>query len=255
MKTIIHPLSSLLLLAVLMLTACSKSDNTKPASSSNTYKEPTLASDTLINLPSQIASKANSDYNLSILTSTAALVNTYSSSLYGAFYYDQNIIDGWKATNNSDGSTSYTFDYLQYAVKLTYYSSSGESWWKYGYDSLTYSQTLYYIDDKGTSGEVDWYNLTTFKSPTALALKDTWNKSGTTTNSTFNMYDTDGTTITNQYVSTSNADKSGTLNIYGQNNSTGPVVLQWHFNWDSTGSGSYTEYDTDGTTVINTNTF
>ncbi len=254
MKTITQSLSSLLLLAVLMLTGCSKSDNT-PSSSSNNYKEPTLASDTLLNLPSQIETKANSDYNLINLTLAATLVNGYSSSLYGAFFYNQGTIDGWRSTKNSDGSTSYNFNYGQYGVKLTYFQSSSDSWWKYEYDSLSYSQTLYYIDDKGTSGEVDWYNFTSFKTPSVLALKDTWNKSGTTKNSTFNIYDTDGTTVTNQYVSASNADKSGTLYIYGQNDSTGPLVLQWYYMWDSTGSGSYTEYDTDGTTILNTNTF
>ena len=254
MKTFRNLLWSVFLVVLVFFSGCKKSDDGTPTGGT-AYVAPSLAKDTLINLPSQITTKAGSDGNLYILTSTAAIIDVYSSDLSTAFIYDQSTVNGWTPTANSDGSTSYTFSYLNFAVKLTYFSSSSDSWWKYEYDSASYSHPIYFIDDKGTSGETDWYNATNFKSPSVLALKNVWTKSGATTNSTLSLYNDDGITINTQYVSTSNTDKSGTLNIYEQINSTGPLVLRWNFIWDSTGSGSYTHYDTDGTTIIDSSTF
>jgi hypothetical protein len=251
MKMLKNLLFGAILIALVLSAGCSKTNDT-PKNSIN-YTSPTIAKDTLVILPSQIEAKETAgNYNLYELSTAATIINVFSTGLSGAFIYDPSQETGWQTTKNSDGSYSYGWTYLQYTVKLTYYSSSSESWWKYEEDSASYNHVLYYIDDKGSSGETDWYGGNSFKQPSYVALKDTWTKSGTTFNSTFNFYASDGVTITNQYVSTSNADKSGTMKIYGQNNSTGPLVLQWDFTWDKNGSGNYTEYNSDGTTVSGT---
>lgn len=235
---------------------CSKKSDTTSPSSIN-YVAPTLAKDTLIKIPSTMADKANSgnDVNLSIGVSEIDLVNAFSTGLAGAFFYDQSTIDGWGSIKNSDGSTSYTWKYLQYTVKLTYFYSASESWWKYEEDSSSYSYPLYYIDDKGTSGETDWYAKSSFNAPTvATVYKDVWSKSNGTYNSTFNFYSSDGSTINTQFVSVSNSDRSGNLKVYTLNDSN-QLVLQWYYVWDSAGGGSYTNYAADGVTVNFSGTF
>jgi hypothetical protein len=247
---------SALLSVALLFTACSKNDSSTPASENNSYSAPTLTKDTVIKLPGEITTKENNgNYNLVSLITAASIVNSYTNGLSSFFIYNQSDMNGWASTKNSDGSTSYSFSYLQYAVKLTYYSSSNDSWWKYEYDSASYSYLLYYIEDKGSSGETDWYSQSYYNSTSVLATKDVWTKSGGTINSTFNIYNSDGTTISSQYVSTSNTDMSGTLKIYVQNGDSGTLVLEWYYVWDSSGSGTYTYYYSDGITVNTTGSF
>ena len=253
MKATVNRLWVLIIVLVVCFAGCSKKSDSH--SGSNVYISPTLAKDTLIKIPDQMVTKSNTDMNLYEGVLGIDLVNVFSTGLSGAFIYDQSTVDGWAATKNSDGSTSYAWNYLQYTVKLTYYHSGSESWWKYEEDSASYSFPLYYIDDKGTSGETDWYGQEYFKSKQLLAFKDIWTKSGDTNNSTFSIYSTDGTTVSTQYVSTSKTDKSGTLKVYGQNNYTGPLVQQWYYVWDKTGSGSYIHYKADGTTIDFQGTF
>ena len=254
MKTLTNSLFVIVLFGAIA-SSCSKSDNS-PGKSSVSYTEPALAKDSLVKIPSAINTKATSNLNLYNLTISTSFVNTFSSGLAAAFIYDQNTVDGWKSTSNSDGSTTYSFSYLQFGVNLTYYQSTGNSWWKYSYDSASYTMPIYYIQDKGTSGEIDWYNWgNNYKSTSILALKDTWTKSGSTTNSTFNEYENDGVTLLNQYVSTSNADRSGSMNILGQNSPGAALQMQWKYTWNSNGTGTYTRYDTDGTTVLSSGTF
>jgi hypothetical protein len=247
---------SAILILSLMFVACSKSSDNNPSTGNNNYVAPTLAKDTLIKIPGEMETKANngSDYNLTMGVAQIGIVNAFTSGLSSAFFYDQTSMDGWKSSGNSDGSTSYSWNYLQYQVKLTYYHSDSESWWKYEQDSASYSYPFYYISDKGTSGEIDWYSKDYFKSPSVLIYKDVWNISNNVKNSTFTIYKQDGTTVETQYVTTSNADKSGTLKVYDLNNSA-QLVLQWYYVWDKNGSGSYTNYKSDGTTVNFTGTF
>lgn len=255
MKTLTNFLLVIAILIGTIVSSCKKSDSspsTKPAS----YAEPTLAKDSLIKIPNAINTKATSNISVSDLAISASFVNTFSSGLAAAFVYDQNTVNNWKSTNNSDGSTTYSFSYLQFTVNLSYYQSTGNSWWKYSYDSASYSMPIYYIQDKGANGEIDWYNWgNSFKNTSRLALKDTWNKSGSTTNSTFNQYENDGVTLLNQYVSTSNTDRSGSMNILGQNSPGAALQMQWKYTWNSNGTGTYTHYDTDGTTVISSGSF
>jgi hypothetical protein len=240
---------------MLIFVGCKKSDTDTPEKFD--YKTPTLAKDTLIKIPDAMVTKANSgsDYNLAIGVAQINLVNVLSTGLSSAFYYNQSTVDGWNATKNSDGSVTYNWKYSQYTIKLTYYNSASESWWKYEEDSASFSYPLYYIEDKGTSGETDWYNQPYFKSAKKLAYKDLWTKAANGAySSTFNWYGDDGVTVETQYVSTSNPDKSGTLKIYQLNNSKN-LVLEWSYTWDKAGNGSYTNYDSDGTTVVTTGTF
>ncbi|HEY4785002.1 MAG TPA: hypothetical protein VIH57_03090 [Bacteroidales bacterium] len=239
----------------LMFTECSKSTDS-PSTGNNNYVAPTLAKDTLVKIPDRMQTKAESgsDYNLTLGVTQINFVNAFTTTLSGAFFYDQTTIDGWQSSGNSDGSTSYTWQYLQYKIKLTYYHSESESWWKYEEDSASYSYPLYYVDDKGTSGEIDWYGQENFKSPSVLIYKDVWTISNNVKNSTFTIYNSDGTTVNTKYVTVSNADKSGTLKVYSLNGSH-QLVQQWYYVWDKTGAGSYTNYQSDGTTVNFTGTF
>jgi hypothetical protein len=244
---------SVMLLAF-VFAGCSKKNDSTSSGGSIDYVAPTLAKDTLIKIPSAMETKAQSDYNLASAVAQINLVNAFSTGLSSAFFYDNTTMEGWASKKNSDGSTTYSWKYLQYTVWLTYYHSSSESWWKYGEDSASYSLPFYYKDDKGISGETDWYDQNNFKGNSHLAYKDTWTKSGTTYNSTFNWYDNDGTTITTQYVSTSNADESGTLNVFEQNSTNKSLYKSWGYIWDKNGNGTYTNYNENGT-VSFTGTF
>ena len=255
MKPILHLFWKLIIVFAICCSGCSKKSDTTSPSGTNDYKSPALAKDTLIIIPDQMRTKSATDANLYMGVLEIDLVNTFTSGLSGAFIYDQSSVDGWISSKNSDGSTSFSWNYMQYTVKLTYYKSTGESWWKYEEDSASFSYPLYYIDDKGTSGETDWYGQEYFKSKPLLVYKDVWSKTADTKNSTFSWYGSDGTTVTSQYVSTSKTDKSGTLKTYGQNNDTGPLVLQWSYVWDKNGAGSYIEYKPDGTTINLQGTF
>lgn len=257
MKPLRNLIWSSLLILPLLFVACSKSSDNKPSNGTNTYVAPTLAKDTLIKIPTAMEDKANSgsDANLTMGVAQINVVNTFTTGLSGAFFYDQTTVDGWQSSANSDGSTSFTWKYMQYQVKLTYYHSGAESWWKYEEDSASYAYQFYYINDKGTSGEIDWYNQEYFKSPKVLVYKDTWSVSNNIKSSTFNIYKSDGTTIDTQYQSVSNPDKSGTLKIYSYNDNTSQLVLQWYYVWDAAGNGSYTNYDSDGTTINFNGTF
>jgi hypothetical protein len=233
-----------------MFVGCSKSKDSNPSNGNNTYVAPTLAKDTLIKIPEPMRTKAeNGDYTLAAGIAQIDFVNAFSSGLTGAFFYDQSTINGWNATSNNDGSVSYTWSALQYKVKLTYYHSSSESWWKYEEDSASYSYPFYYVSDKGTSGETDWYSQSGFKGQSYTVYKDVWSIANNIKTSTFNIYDTNSTNIETQYVSISNPDKSGSLKIYNRINSQ--LVLQWYYVWDKNGAGTYTKYQDDGTTIDN----
>jgi hypothetical protein len=247
MKKITCYLLYILISVIFLLDGCSKTE-TPSTTSKTTYVAPTLAKDTLINIPQNMIDKSKSDGNLYAGVFAITEVNLLSSGLASAFFVNESTMSGWQSTNNSDGSTSFSWKYLYLQIKLTYYNTSSEKWWKFEYDSASYKLPLYYIDDKGTSGETVWYNQEFFKGPQITAYKDTWTKTGTTYNSTFNFYDTtDGATINSQFVSVSNADKSGTLTVYEQNDYTGPLIKSWYYTWTSAGTGSYIFYNTDGT--------
>ena len=256
MKRVTKIIGNMLLVTSLFLSYCSKKEDT-PATGNINYTGPSIAKDTLVKLPDQIQAKEdNGNYNLIQLTSSANIINIEATGLSGIFFYDESVMKDWESSKNSDGSNTYKFKYAQFQISLTYYKSSTESWWKYSYDSASYSYPLYYVDDKGTSGEVDWYAKNgSFKSKTVTYIKGTWTKSGTTINSVFNFYSSDGATLQNQYKATSNADKSGTLEYYTQPGGSGSLVLQSKFVWDKTGSGSYINYDSDGTTITSSGTF
>jgi hypothetical protein len=255
MKPTLHLFWKVLIVCVFCCTGCSKKSDTTSPSGTNDYASPTLAKDTLIKIPDQMRTKSTTDMNLYLGVLEIDIVNTFTSGLSEAFIYDQSTVNEWASSKNSDGSTSYSWNYMQYTAKVTYYHSTSESWWKYEEDSSSFALPLYYINDNGTSGEIDWYGQEYFKSKSLLAYKDLWTKTTDTKNSTFSWYGSDGTTVTTQYVSTSKTDKSGTLKVYGQNNSTGPLVLQWSYVWDKTGSGSYIQYKPDGITVLLQGTF
>jgi hypothetical protein len=55
--------------------------------------------------------------------------------------------------------------------------------------------------------------------------------------------------VETEYVSTSNADKSGTLKIYQLNSETKALKLTWDYKWNAAGTGTYVNYQEDGTTV------
>jgi hypothetical protein len=248
---------NLFLILAFLLVGCSKDKKSKDDNSTTIdYVSPTLAKDTLIKIPAAMRTKAESgsDINLTIGVAQVDVVNAYSSALSTAFVYDKSSMDGWIVTKNLDGSKTYSWKYLEYTVKLTYYHTLTESWWKYEEDSASYALPFYYINDKGTSGEITWYQQQNFKGQSRPIYKDIWTKSGTTYNSTFNLYQNDGSTIDVQYVSVSNGDKSGTLKVYGLNTAD-TLVLQWEYAWDAAGSGTYKKYKDDGTTTDFTGTF
>ncbi len=254
MRTVSNLLWSVLIITALIFNACKKSDTGTPGSLS--YVAPAFAKDTLINLPSQIATKAsNYSTQLDTLGSTlytligyADLLNIYSTGLEGLFFISPADLPGSSTTKNSNGSTSWKYTVGNESVVLTYYSSSGDTWWEYSVDSASYSKELYYIDDKGTSGTADWYNPVDFKSTSpTLAFNDVWSTSGSTTNATMTIYNSDGVTPSEQFVATSTTSKSGTLIVSGQNDNTGPLVKQWSFTWTSSGTVDYIEYNPDGT--------
>lgn len=272
MKTVKNFLISALLLSLIFFNACKKDTTTTNSNPAN-YLAPSLVKDTLINLPAAISTKEQA-YDalpypadtlglivLSALITDADIVNVWTTSLSSAFWItpaDLSYFPGYKATKNSDGSTTYSYNLSAYGitegVALTYYNSSGDSWWKYSIDSASYSKVYYYVDDKGTSGTIDWYNTESIKSASVLALSDEWSISNGTTNSTFSFYNNDGT-LNEKYVSTSTTSKSGTLLVTGQNNNTGPLVNQWSFTWTGAGTGSYIEYGTDGVSIISQGNF
>jgi hypothetical protein len=168
---------SILLISAVAFIGCSKDDDSKDSDDSNDsgttttttggkdYVAPTLAKDTLIKIPATMREKSDNggDFNLSMGVIQIDMVNAFSSQLTGAFFYDETSTKNWQSTKNSDGSKSYTWKYLQYAYKLTYYHSASESWWKYEMDSSTYAYPYYYIQDKGTSGKTEWYSQSNYK--------------------------------------------------------------------------------------------
>ncbi len=265
MKTITYRLLILFITFTVIFSSCKKADTTT-GNNPYGYLAPTLAKDTLINLPPQIQTKATSYSSqgdtlggtLYTLVEFAALVNAYSTGLSGAFLISPSIFPGYTSKTNSNGSVTYSYNLSAYGVNegisLTYYKSSSESWWEYSVDSASSSKELYYIDDKGTSGTIDWYNASSIKGAQELALSDTWSVSGGTTNSTFSLYNNDGS-LNEQFISTSASNKSGTLTVTGQNNNTGPLLKQWYFSWTSTGTGTYIEYDTSGSIAISQGAF
>ena len=272
MKTVKNFLISALLLSLIFFNACKKDTTTTNSNPAN-YLAPSLVKDTLINLPAAISTKEQADFSLPYpadslgtilfnLVYDAEIVNVYSTYLSSAFWItpaELSYYPGYKATKNSDGSTTYSYTLSAYGISegvaLTYYNSSGDSWWKYSIDSASYSKEYYYVDDKGTSGTIDWFNTSTIKSlSNVLSLSDSWSISGSTTNSTFSFYNTDGT-LNQKFVSTSTTSKSGTLLVTGQNNNTGPLVNQWSFTWTGAGTGSYIEYGTDGVSIISQGNF
>jgi len=256
MKTFFKLLISMFTVLIVIFSGCKK--DTTSSGNPSAYLQPTLK-DTLLVLPSQIQTEITTltnqgDYTLAATLETleeyASFINVWSSGLTGAFLITPSICPGYSVKNNSDGSTSYSYTFNGLGVTLTFYNSSGDSWWKYYADSAGYSKELYYIDNKGTSGTIDWYNSESIKSQsTVLSLSETWSISNNTTSATFNFYNNDGS-LTQTFSSTSTSSKSGTLLVTGQNNNTGPLVKQWSFTWTSTGTGSYIEYDPTGTTII-----
>ena len=255
---LIKNLSWIMILAVsLFFSGCSKKDKSTSdnPSGTNNYTAPAITNDTLIKIPSQMEDKANngSDYNLTLGVAQIDIINALSTGLSDAFVYDQSTIDGWSSSKNSDGSVSYSWKYLYYTVTLTTYNSKSESWWRYEEDSLSYSLPLYYIDNKGTSGETDWFTKNSFSAPLDSVWKDTWTKNNGVYNSTFLGFG-DANMVDTKYVSVSNADKSGSLDVYELDDNN-HLYHSWNYVWDKNGVGSYTNYDTDGTTVLVTGTF
>ena len=243
-------------LGALLFTGCTKTSTTDGnTTGANDYVAPAIAKDSLVKIPLQLVNKEqNGDYSLIYLILGETFINTYSTSLAGWFLYDQSSMSGWNSKKNSDGSTTYSWKYFTFSVNLIYFHSSSESWWKYQYDSASYKYTYCYVDDKGTSGEVDFYSKAYFKQDDKLAIKDSYTKSGSTTNSTFLIYNPDAS-VSERYDAVSNSDRSGTMKIYTQINSAGTPVLQYFYTWDKYGVGSYTTYGPDGTTVSGTGTY
>jgi len=274
MKTILKVILAYLMCLALLSTGCKKDSPSKASDSDTTkndvnkdttknttidYTSPSIAKDSLVKIPKPLLDKYNNDgnYNLISLIVGETLINTYSSQLANYFNYDKDSQSGWTQTKNTDGSTTYKWTYpgFAYSILLTYFKSSSESWWKYEEDSASYKYLLYYVSDKGTSGEVDWYTKTYFKDADKLAFKDSYTKSGSSTNSTFTIYSSQSGIETERFEASSNTDRSGTMKIYTQIGETGAPVLQWNYTWDLKGVGTYISYKADGSTVDTSGSF
>jgi hypothetical protein len=223
---------------VLMLAAlvagCSKSSSTTGNNSTApTLKAPVFAG------PSSTSASADTSVGAVEATSVASLFNSTASGYLGYA----------TGTGTQNGNTwTWTYSYGGFTATWTATSSSSGYNWKLVYNGtegdVTYSNWTVISGSESTDGKTG--NWTIYNANTTIAVfQISWstNSSGTLTGTI--VANDDQGNLQYRYLFTNNADKSGSLIIY-----TGTVETL-DATWTSSGSGQYTEWNTDGTVADN----
>lgn len=219
----------LFVLAAIAAVSCKKEAET--TATKTNYVAPAISQkDTIIAIPATMSKAANGNPILALGIATIDVINTTSAVYTHKLWFKESDMAGWKASKNTDGIIIYSFTAAgQGTVYLTYKNTTAQKYWKYETEITGKARvTVYEADEQSNTGFYKYFDQSTGK----LIWQIEWAVANNTTTLIISQYNAMAQ-ITDQYVSTSNPDKSGSLKIYRASE------LSWELTWDKTGSGTW----------------
>jgi hypothetical protein len=214
----------LFICAALIVSSCSKKDNSTPAP---TYKSPSIASHTDITVPAGLQTKAdNGDYNASLAATFITMANGLSS--YAA---DFTVPDGASKSNLKSNGTVYFWSYQGYSYWMTYTVLTDKYTWTYDWQTPSVSRFTFISAEElknGTAGNWKIYNPET---PDNVMWDFNWTLVSSVYNGTMNFYQTGEATV--KFIVQDNGNNSGDFQYFVG------TVKKVDVTWNSDGSGSY----------------
>ncbi|MFZ1080389.1 MAG: hypothetical protein WAO19_00520 [Candidatus Kryptoniota bacterium] len=220
----------ILVLAAMFVAGCSKSSSTGNNSTAPALKAPTFAG------PSSTSTTADTSAGYLYASTYANIFTAYSES-FTEYFVGTGTQSGnsWTWTETANGITgtwTATSTSSGYNWSLVLNGSNG---------TTTYNNFTIVSGTESTNGSSGSWTLY-YENETTAEFGVTWSTdaNGVVTG-TIVSNDSSGTAVQKDVI-TENPNKSGELKEYA-----GGTVLTWDIIWNANGSGSYTEWNTDGT--------
>ena len=246
-------ISNVIVLSVFVMMACSKSESPEPA------LQNAKVATTTVSAPSGLTTASNTNTHAAEVVSYMSVANSMSNftamfavPASGAQKQSSPItaING-RVAATAGNSVTYVWSDPQYGSVAYQVTDNGTSYhWEYFYKSVGGKDWYKYLNAEamkdGSSGHLEVLDFTG-SDPKAVEASFKWQKTGT-------QYIFQWTEVYGYFLMTvDTGTKAGTLNYY---NGTGVnALLSASYTWDSTGHGSWKDFDTDGKTIVDQGTW
>lgn len=245
-------ISNVIILSVLVIMACSKNESPQPA------LQNAKVTATIVQAPSGLTAAASANTHAAEVVSYMSVANSMSNftSLFavpasGAQKSGPITAINGRVAATAANTVTYTWTDPQYGSVAYQITDNGTSYhWEFFYKFVGSNDWLKYLNAEAmkdnSSGHLEVLDFTG-SDPRAIDFKFNWQN-------TAGQYVFQWTAIDSYFLTTVNTNtKSGTLNYYDGTGTS--ALLSASYTWDNAGHGTWKDYDTDGTTVIDQGTW